>query len=351
MPEKIEIVLIKRPEAAPSGAAEMALGLVPAAIGNAVFDATGVRLRRVPFTPERVKAALEQRLAAGRPLPHRPARALTRAYRSLKRCPAASRDCQDRPGDDALIHAPRPRPHRSCRARSRRGRRALSRGSASPSGRATGIPGAPTITSSSCPASSSNCSAVAEPEKLGGDGFADAFRRVQSTLSHAARGLSFLMLESERRRGGRRRNSCAGVYRHRCSHVRARRRPARRQPERGSASRSHSHATRRRPRSALRSASSLNPEKFWNPALQQHANSANDIAGAVLVAENPSDHHIFLSAFTAASANCTRRRAGSPRRRRAATSGSWTRPRFRTASGAGRPTFPRARASRRCALR
>ena len=60
LPERIEIVLIERPEAAPSGAAEMALGLVPAAIGNAVFDATGVRLRRVPFTPERVKAALER---------------------------------------------------------------------------------------------------------------------------------------------------------------------------------------------------------------------------------------------------------------------------------------------------
>jgi CO/xanthine dehydrogenase Mo-binding subunit len=60
LPEKIEIVLIERPEQAPSGAAEMALGLVPAAIGNAVFDATGVRLRRVPFTPERVKAALER---------------------------------------------------------------------------------------------------------------------------------------------------------------------------------------------------------------------------------------------------------------------------------------------------
>lgn len=60
IPEKIKIVLIERPEAAPSGAAEMALGLVPAAIGNAVFDATGVRLRRVPFTPQRVKAALER---------------------------------------------------------------------------------------------------------------------------------------------------------------------------------------------------------------------------------------------------------------------------------------------------
>jgi len=60
VPEKIDIVLIRRPEEAPSGAAEMALGLVPAAIGNAVFDATGVRLRRVPFTPARVKAALDR---------------------------------------------------------------------------------------------------------------------------------------------------------------------------------------------------------------------------------------------------------------------------------------------------
>jgi nicotinate dehydrogenase subunit B len=57
---RIDIVLVNRPEEAPSGAAEMALGLVPAAIGNAVFDATGVRLRRVPFTPARVKAALEK---------------------------------------------------------------------------------------------------------------------------------------------------------------------------------------------------------------------------------------------------------------------------------------------------
>jgi CO/xanthine dehydrogenase Mo-binding subunit len=55
---RITIHLIERPEAAPSGAAEMALGLVPAAMGNAVFDATGVRLRKIPFTPEYVKASL-----------------------------------------------------------------------------------------------------------------------------------------------------------------------------------------------------------------------------------------------------------------------------------------------------
>jgi CO/xanthine dehydrogenase Mo-binding subunit len=58
VPKSIDIVLIDRPGIAFSGAAEHACGPIPAAIGNAVFDATGVRLRRVPFTPERVKAAL-----------------------------------------------------------------------------------------------------------------------------------------------------------------------------------------------------------------------------------------------------------------------------------------------------
>jgi nicotinate dehydrogenase subunit B len=41
------------------GVGEASSSPVAAAIANAVFDATGVRLRRVPFTPERVKQALE----------------------------------------------------------------------------------------------------------------------------------------------------------------------------------------------------------------------------------------------------------------------------------------------------
>ena len=40
------------------------------------------------------------------------------------------------------------------------------------------------------------------------------------------------------------------------------------------------------------------PENFWNPAFQQHRNGATGVAGVVMVAENPSDHHIFLSALT-----------------------------------------------------
>jgi hypothetical protein len=40
------------------------------------------------------------------------------------------------------------------------------------------------------------------------------------------------------------------------------------------------------------------PENFWQPQLQRHPNTVTGIAGAILVAENPSDHHVFLSAFT-----------------------------------------------------
>ncbi len=40
------------------------------------------------------------------------------------------------------------------------------------------------------------------------------------------------------------------------------------------------------------------PEHFWNPAAQVHANTATAVAGVVLVADNPSDHQIFLAAIT-----------------------------------------------------
>jgi nicotinate dehydrogenase subunit B len=57
-PESIDVVLINHPEIAPTGAGEPSIRPVAAAIANAIFDATGVRIRRVPFSPDRVKAAL-----------------------------------------------------------------------------------------------------------------------------------------------------------------------------------------------------------------------------------------------------------------------------------------------------
>ena len=58
---EIESVLINRPGAPANGAGETAITIVAGAIGNAIFDATGARLREAPFTPERVKAALAAR--------------------------------------------------------------------------------------------------------------------------------------------------------------------------------------------------------------------------------------------------------------------------------------------------
>lgn len=57
----IESVLLDRPNEEATGAGETAITLVAAAIGNAIFDATGARVREVPFTPARVKAALAAR--------------------------------------------------------------------------------------------------------------------------------------------------------------------------------------------------------------------------------------------------------------------------------------------------
>ena len=57
LPE-IKIALINRVNASPTGSGENAMTALPAAVGNAIFDATGVRLRRLAFTPARIKAAL-----------------------------------------------------------------------------------------------------------------------------------------------------------------------------------------------------------------------------------------------------------------------------------------------------
>lgn len=55
---EVEVVVLDHPELPSLGAGEASQGPISAAIANAIFHATGARLRDLPFTPERVKSAL-----------------------------------------------------------------------------------------------------------------------------------------------------------------------------------------------------------------------------------------------------------------------------------------------------
>ncbi len=55
----IEVILIDHPDQPAWGAGEPTIGIIPAAIGNAVFAAAGVRIRTLPMTPARVLDALQ----------------------------------------------------------------------------------------------------------------------------------------------------------------------------------------------------------------------------------------------------------------------------------------------------
>lgn len=57
---EIEIVLLKSPELGFLGVGEAAIIPVPAAIGNAIFDATGARIREAPFSNERIRRVLQR---------------------------------------------------------------------------------------------------------------------------------------------------------------------------------------------------------------------------------------------------------------------------------------------------
>jgi len=55
----VAVKLIDRPNEKPWGAGEPTSAVVPAAIANAIYNATGARMRSVPFTPAKVQAAIK----------------------------------------------------------------------------------------------------------------------------------------------------------------------------------------------------------------------------------------------------------------------------------------------------
>jgi CO/xanthine dehydrogenase Mo-binding subunit len=60
VPSKLDVTLLSRPNSGipDGGIGEPSSVIAPAAVGNAIFDATGLRMRQTPFTPARVRAAM-----------------------------------------------------------------------------------------------------------------------------------------------------------------------------------------------------------------------------------------------------------------------------------------------------
>jgi hypothetical protein len=139
---------------------------------------------------------------------------------------------------------------------------------------------------------------MAEPEKLGaGGGLPDFFGRSTQRFLERGEGLSFVILESTDVAADVESFTAAGIA---ASGPLPFEREGRR-PDGTPVKIAFTLAFARDPHApdvGFAVCKHRYPENFWNETFQQHANSVSSVAGAVLVAENPSDHHIFLSAFT-----------------------------------------------------
>lgn len=138
---------------------------------------------------------------------------------------------------------------------------------------------------------------VAEPAKLGADGFSNLFGRFNQSFLSNQEGLSLLLLESDDAAADAALFQSSGIG---ASEVMTFEREGNR-PDGAPVKVAFSLAFARdagAPGVGFAVCQHHLPENFWNPVFQQHPNTARGIASVVLVAENPSDHHIFLSAFT-----------------------------------------------------
>jgi catechol 2,3-dioxygenase-like lactoylglutathione lyase family enzyme len=138
---------------------------------------------------------------------------------------------------------------------------------------------------------------VAEPEKLGTDGFSALFGTFNRIFLKDQEGLSLLILESKDAAADAAEFRAAAIgVSDALSFEREGKRPDGTPVKVGFSLAFARDA--KAPAIGFAVCQQHYPENFWNPAFQQHPNGVGGIAGAVLVADNPSDHHIFLSAFS-----------------------------------------------------
>jgi hypothetical protein len=137
---------------------------------------------------------------------------------------------------------------------------------------------------------------MAEPDKLGDDGFSTLFGDFNRRFLEKGEGFSLLILESTDAAADARSFAAARIA---ASPAMRFEREGRR-PDGSPVKVAFSLAFARDALAPVHNFAVCQqhyPENFWNPAYQRHANGVTHVGGVVMVADNPSDHHIFLSAF------------------------------------------------------
>ena len=138
---------------------------------------------------------------------------------------------------------------------------------------------------------------VAEPEKLGSDGFSNLFGRFNQSFLSNREGLSLLLLESDNAAADAAAFKSAGIG---ASEVLKFEREGK-QPDGAAVKLAFSLAfarDARAPAIGFAVCQQHFPENFWTPQFQRHANGVTGVAGVVFVADNPADHHVFLKNFS-----------------------------------------------------
>jgi len=142
---------------------------------------------------------------------------------------------------------------------------------------------------------------LAEPDKLGSDGFSRLFGAYNGDFLKRGEGLSLLILESRDAIADAAGFRKAGIAA--AEVVRFEREGKR--PDGTTVKVAFSLAfaeDKGAPDLGFAVCQQHYPENFWNPAFQQHANSVSAIAGAVIVADEPSKHLDFMQSFSGAAA-------------------------------------------------
>ncbi len=145
---------------------------------------------------------------------------------------------------------------------------------------------------------------LAEPEKLGNDGFSRMFGRYNGDFLRRGEGLSLLMLESKDARGDENDFRAAAIS---AGDVMRFEREGKR-PDGSAVKVAFSLAfadDKRAPDIHFATCQQHYPENFWNPEFQKHANSATGVAGVVAVANEPEQHRAFMQSFAGGEASRT----------------------------------------------